>query len=93
MIRDFNKSPTLRKKKHYFYMKLSMCTLLDIISKVNALIFEMDVIPNIQSFIHALVTYINLKFPTILTNIVDSIIIRHVIHYFNHNEGPKKFLL
>jgi hypothetical protein len=68
-----------------------MCTLLDIISKLNALIFEMDVIPNIQSSIHVLVTYINLKFSTILTNIVDSIIILHAIHYFNHNEDPKKF--
>jgi hypothetical protein len=74
-------------------MKLTMCTLLDIISKLNALIFEMDVIPNIQNFIHALVTYSNLTFPTILTNIVDSIIILHVIHYFNHNEDPKNFLL
>jgi hypothetical protein len=35
-------------------MELSMCTLLDIISKLNALFFEMDVIPNIQSSIHAL---------------------------------------
>jgi hypothetical protein len=35
-------------------MELSMCTLLDIISKLNALIFEMDVIPNIQSSIHVL---------------------------------------
>jgi hypothetical protein len=35
-------------------MELSMCTLLDIISKLNALFFEMDVIPNIQSSIHVL---------------------------------------
>jgi hypothetical protein len=74
-------------------MKLSMCTLLNTISKLNALIFEMDVIPNIQSFIYGFVTYINFKFPTILRNIVDSIIILHVIHYFNHNEDPKNFLL
>jgi hypothetical protein len=53
----------LLRNKRYFCMKeLSTCTLSKIISKLDALIFKVDVIPTIQGSIHDLIIHIKLNF-------------------------------
>jgi hypothetical protein len=52
---------SLPQEKHYLCMEFGMCTLLEIISKPHALIYEVDAIPAIQGSIHAIVICIKLK--------------------------------